>query len=172
MRKSLKYLCGVMLLVGVPAAYAVPIEDVFTFQSTDLPIGGSAIVDASPTPGSYVPGVSFTLNPFTFLLDGVQMSIPVVTFLTAGGVDADGTILNGDTLFMGPESSPTFKLGTFNLGGLVDIGNGPVPLNGTLTITQLSSVPEPGSLVLLGSGVLGLAGLVRRRLWARVSVAD
>ena len=27
-----------------------------------------------------------------------------------------------------------------------------------------SSVPEPGSLILLGSGVLGLAGVLRRRI--------
>ena len=30
--------------------------------------------------------------------------------------------------------------------------------------TYMSSVPEPGSLILLGSGVLGLAGLLRRKI--------
>jgi hypothetical protein len=29
---------------------------------------------------------------------------------------------------------------------------------------QFTSTPEPGSLVLFGSGILGVAGLVRRKL--------
>jgi hypothetical protein len=36
--------------------------------------------------------------------------------------------------------------------------------NGGASTTALSSVPEPGSMVLLGSGVLGFAGLLRRKL--------
>ena len=35
---------------------------------------------------------------------------------------------------------------------------------GAITVTETSPVPEPGSLALLGTGVLGLAGMVRRRL--------
>ncbi|HVO78552.1 MAG TPA: PEP-CTERM sorting domain-containing protein [Candidatus Bathyarchaeia archaeon] len=31
-------------------------------------------------------------------------------------------------------------------------------------MTGITSVPEPGSLMLLGSGALGLAGLLRRKL--------
>lgn len=31
-------------------------------------------------------------------------------------------------------------------------------------VTNLGSVPEPGTLALLGSGILGLAGLLRRRI--------
>jgi hypothetical protein len=57
----------------------------------------------------------------------------------------------------GPDS------GTIN----VSLANGAstwFDLEGKITATQISGVPEPGTLVLFGSGLLGLAGLVHRKL--------
>jgi len=76
------------------------------------------------------------------------------------------TLLNGSTSIL--HASVTFN----NPVSIVDvekdielIGGG----NGSATLVsgvenQFSEVPEPGSLMLLGSGAVGLAGVLRRRL--------
>jgi hypothetical protein len=35
---------------------------------------------------------------------------------------------------------------------------------GTMSIYTSSAVPEPGSLVMFGSGIIGLAGILRRKI--------
>ena len=66
--------------------------------------------------------------------------------------------LFGPQLFTGSPSSPTFTLGTFALS---DPNTDGAPY--TLTIAP-SAVPEPSSLLLFGSGMLGVCGLVRRKI--------
>jgi len=56
-----------------------------------------------------------------------------------------------------PSAAPTIKTPTLPPGG-------PSGAAFYATITYNSSVPEPGSLALLGSGVLAAASLLRRRL--------
>jgi hypothetical protein len=107
------------------------------------------------------------------------------TYLAAGttyGITHD----DGMYLFLAPVSSPTsfteainsgsptsadlsnFSVGTsgyydFNLL-YAEVNGAPAVLSGTLG--NLSPTPEPSSLMLLGTGLAGLAGVVRRKLTA------
>jgi hypothetical protein len=61
---------------------------------------------------------------------------------------------------------------TFNFnGGSVfsynEDGNAYDFKSGTVTSATISTVPEPGSLVMFGTGLLGMAGVVRRKLVGR-----
>jgi PEP-CTERM motif len=72
----------------------------------------------------------------------------------------------GAKLYSGDESDPTFLPGTYTLTGDPSVAT-PDTETLTLTISGAGSsppaVPEPSSMVLLGTGVLGCVGAVRRR---------
>jgi len=154
---------AVSLALGSAAARAATI-DLFTFTSPQITGSLLASIAASPTPASFVSGTSFTLNPITVTFEGNTLSGPV-TFFTAGGAGGGGAIFSGPKLFSGPESAPTFNLGTFALSGFTDIGDGPELVTGQLTISAAPTpaVPEPLPLALAGTGILGLVEILRRR---------
>lgn len=83
----------------------------------------------------------------------------------------DVQLLTGESFTSGPTSSLTFLPGTYAAD---ERSNGP-DLYGFLTVTDLDSspttptsvTPEPSTLALLGTGVLGAVGTLRRRVLAR-----
>lgn len=75
-----------------------------------------------------------------------------------GGPDATGKI--ADATFLGFQDIPEgyeWSGDTFNASAL-EASN--------LTLSSVAPTPEPGTLVLLGTGILGIAGGIRRRLSA------
>ena len=64
----------------------------------------------------------------------------------------------------GPSSASENSVGTIPSEAFTVLGTSSSTSTSTSTTTT-GTVPEPGSVVLFGSGILGLAGLVRGRLW-------
>ena len=79
------------------------------------------------------------------------------------GVDAGGTIATG------PASHPMILPGTYTGGDAYVFGTDLfIDTDAVLTITDISSVPEPSSWVLLASGALGLVSAGVRRGKAQI----
>lgn len=140
-------------------------------------------VAASPTPSFYTPDGGFTLDNIAVTENGVTSNEEVLFFedgiaigstasvsfdwifmninLT-GAIASDLSDVPGSffsaPLYSGGESTPTLLPGTYDLSD--NLGNGDL----SLTIAaDVAATPEPSSLLLLGTGVLGAAGILKRR---------
>jgi hypothetical protein len=153
-------------------SFASPIDN---FKLSD---GTNAItfsLPSSPTPDQSFDLLLFTVNNVAVDVNGTPANYFISFFPESnfGGLCittddttcfGDGSILNqtDPQLYTGSEAIPTFSLGTFSL---TNTGVNTFSSNFTLDITSSETpIPEPSSLLMLSTGVLGLAGAIRRKL--------
>jgi len=158
-------LIGILGLVSASRARADGGVDTFTYN-----FGGNTFswqLPASPTigAGDFFTSHYFEIFDVPYTENGVAQAPAELIFFSAPaeGGGFEGALLDafGMQLYSGTEEAPTFLPGTYDLNN----GSSTGPL-GTLVISTPIPSPEPSSLMLIGSGLLSLFGLARKKIHA------
>jgi hypothetical protein len=184
-----------LLALALPmAAFANSIDaanrgGTITGSSAGLSLTGSTLFGFGSAVGSNLGSVSFTTGAFISgdVQNGGTLAAGGTFVITGNGTNGvpNGVIFNGTFSAGATWELVTLADGTHNYilhGPIVDssghvgattqitINVGKGLFNGSADLSSGDtnlSVPEPGTLGLLGTGLLGIAGLMRRKLWMK-----
>ena len=165
-------LLGIFILVTAAEARAdVTLEYTLTEQGSSMPLA-TWEMSQTPTPSCPAPGPCFVSGEYfaeivDISIDGAPATPDTLVFFNSMLTDVDLNDVNslipeflGDQLYMNDESAPTMNTGVFTLADDGDVTGMP----GTLYTLNVAAMPEPGSLALVGVGVLAVGfGLRRNR---------
>ncbi|MGH9575704.1 MAG: PEP-CTERM sorting domain-containing protein [Candidatus Acidiferrales bacterium] len=109
--------------------------------------------------------ISFTLNQgpsmvgdVAFFSDALFGGFALATYPPGPGQTYFANT-GGPVLYTGPESSPTFDLGTFTVDDVTAGSTGAL----TITAINATATPEPSTLLLTGLGLVALFWVARKR---------
>ena len=157
-------LTGVNLIAWLKSDAITSVDWLITGTAFGGNLYGSGTASVTDIYFAPVPNDSYDLHQETFSLPGLSLTagtyyLQLQNAVTVGGNTAYWDASNGlsDAVGAGDGSSPS------DLNGVV----GSVGTNSeTFQIIGTNATPEPSSFLLLGSGLAGLAGLIKRKLKA------